>query len=365
MYWIPKLHKKPYKARFIAGSCSCTTTKLSKMITSCLQLVKSHCITYCKTIRERTGVNSMWIINNSLDVISVIGKQQFQARNVSTWDFSTLYTSIPHDKLKDRLHELLERVFTTRRKKFIGTNTYYTFWTNEKTSTKCQYFSCREFCRAIDYLVDNIYVSFAGKVFRQVIGIPMGTNSAPLLADLFLHTYEYEFIIKTMKMDIGSALQFKNTFRYIDDLLSINNEKFEKHISEIYPPELVLKNTNVKPTETTYLDTNINIGDESMRISIYDKREDFNFKIVNFPYMDSNIPVNPAYGVYISQLVRYARICSSLDDFTQRHHSLSSKLQKQGYKHQQLLKSFKKFYRRHLDELRKYKTTWTEMKLAV
>ena len=65
MYWIPKLHKKPYKARFIAGSSSW----LSKLITGCLKLVKSHCISYCKTIYDRTGVNAMWnITNNSLDL---------------------------------------------------------------------------------------------------------------------------------------------------------------------------------------------------------------------------------------------------------------------------------------------------------
>ena len=90
IYWIPKLHKKPYKARFIACSSSCTTTRLSKLITSCLKLVKSHCISYCKTIYDRTGVNAMWIINNSLDVIQMIGRKQFQATSVTTWDFSTL-----------------------------------------------------------------------------------------------------------------------------------------------------------------------------------------------------------------------------------------------------------------------------------
>ena len=134
----------------------------------------------------------------------------------------------------------------------------------------------------------------------------MGTNSAPLLADLFLHTYEYEFIIKTMKSDITRALQFNKTFRYID---------------EIYPSELIVKNTTTTSSETSYLDTAINIGDRNgtVRISVYDKKEDFNFKIVNFPYLDSNIPRNPAYGVYISQLVRYARICSRKDDFIYRH----------------------------------------------
>ena len=201
----------------------------------------------------------MWIINNSLDVIQMIGRKQFQATSVTTWGFLTLYTSIPHEKLKYRIHELLEKTYAVRRKCFIDTDNVRTFWTDEK---KCNryHFSCRDLCRAIDFLIDNIFFRFGGKVFRQVIGIPMGTNSAPLLADLFLHTCEYEFIIKTMKGDITRALQFNKTFPYIDDL----------------------------------------------RISVYDKREDFNFKIANFPYLDSNIPRNPAYGVYISQLVRYA-----------------------------------------------------------
>ena len=94
-----------------------------------------------------------------------------------------------------------------------------------------------------------------------------------------------------------------------------------QHINEIYPSELILKNTTTTPSETSYLDTTINIGEGNgtVRISVYDKREDFNFKIVNFPYLDSNIPRNPAYVVYISQLVRYARICSRKDEFIYRH----------------------------------------------
>ena len=90
------------------------------------------------------------------------------------------------------------------------------------------HFSCRDLCPAIDFLINNIFVRFGCKVFRQVIGIPMGMNSAPLLADLFLHTYEYEFIIKTMKGDITRALQFNKTFRYIDNLLCVNNDNFKK-----------------------------------------------------------------------------------------------------------------------------------------
>ena len=76
IYWITKLHKTPYKARFIAGSTSCTTTRHSKLLTQCLKQVCTHCTTYCKTIRVRTGVNCVWIINNSLDVIRALEEKQ-------------------------------------------------------------------------------------------------------------------------------------------------------------------------------------------------------------------------------------------------------------------------------------------------
>ena len=122
-----KLHKTPYRARFIAGSSSCTTTRLSKLITESLKLVRSHCTAYCKTIRERTGVNCMWIINNSLDVIRALEEKQLSLNHVSTWDFSTLYTSLPHAQLKKQLHDLLERVFNTKGKSFIATNNFRTF----------------------------------------------------------------------------------------------------------------------------------------------------------------------------------------------------------------------------------------------
>ena len=152
------------------------------------------------------------------------------------------------------------------------------------------------------FLIDNIYVRFGNSFFRQVVGIPMGTNSAPLLADLFLHTFEYDFMVKTMKQDITKAIQFSNTFRYIYDLFSINNMDFGNYISAIYPSELQLTVTSISSNEVCYLDTHIKTGSTNtpFRISIYDKRDDFTFRIVNFPQMDSNIPTTPAYGVYIS-----------------------------------------------------------------
>ena len=84
----------------------------------------------------------------------------------------------------------------------------------------------------LEFLVDNIFVVFAGKVFQQIIGIPMGTNCAPLLADIFLYSYEAEFI-----QSLLSAGK-KRLYRYIDDVLSINNPDFENYLGQMYPLSL-------------------------------------------------------------------------------------------------------------------------------
>ena len=127
------------------------------------------------------------------------------------------------------------------------------------------------------------------------------------------------------------------------------NVDFGNYISAIYPPELQLTDTSTSSTEVCYLDTHIKTGDTTtpFRISIYDKRDDFTFQIVNFPHMDSNIPANPAYGVYISQLVRYARICTSKVDFMNRFRGLSLRLRQQGFLTKLLQRTFTKFFNRH------------------
>ena len=101
----------------------------------------------------------------------------------------------------------------------------------------------------LEFLVDNIFVVFWGKVFQQIVDFPMGTNYAPLLADIFLYSYEAEFIqslLSTGKKKLPS--QFNFTYRYIDDVLSINNPDFENYLGQMYPPELEIKHTT-EPAE--------------------------------------------------------------------------------------------------------------------
>ena len=100
-HWLPKLHIKPYKARFIANSSSCTTTKLSKLLTSCPTTIKKHVIKYCEKVYERSGKNLFWSIKNSCEVLNKLKSRGFCSSSLSTYDFSTLYTTLPHNLIKD------------------------------------------------------------------------------------------------------------------------------------------------------------------------------------------------------------------------------------------------------------------------
>ena len=136
-----------------------------KLITECFKLVRSHCNAYCKTIRERTGVNSMWIINNLLEVIRALEEKQLSLTHESTWgwDFCTLYTSLTHAQLKNQLHDLLERAFHTKGKSFIATNYFRNFWTNDRMSMRYTYFSCRELCLAIAIAIGQLHAETIGR----------------------------------------------------------------------------------------------------------------------------------------------------------------------------------------------------------
>ena len=116
-YWLPKLHKRPYKARFIANSSSCTTTSLSKVLTFCLTAIKNHWIKYCEKIYEREGINFFWSIKNSAEILNKLKTKGFQASTISTYDFSTLYTTLPHNLIRNQLVDFIEN--TPRREEVL------------------------------------------------------------------------------------------------------------------------------------------------------------------------------------------------------------------------------------------------------
>jgi hypothetical protein len=118
----------------------------------------------------------------------------------------------------------------------------------------------------------------------------------------------------------------------------------------IYPPELEVKETTDTASSALFLDLYLEFDDSGqINTRIYDKRDDFNFKIINFPNMCNNIPASPAYGVYILQLIRYARASSNYSDFLKRHLHLRNRLLGQGYKKIRLIRSLEKLIFRYQD----------------
>ena len=154
---------------------------------------------------------------------------------------------------------------------------------------------------------------FGTKLYRQVVGTPMGTNCAPLVADLFLFCYERDFMMSLSddkQADVIDA--FNTTSRYLDGILNINNVYFDNMVSQIYPSELQLNKANASDTEAAFLDLHLSISNDIVSTKIYDKRDDFDFEGINFPFLDVDVPRSTSYGVYISQLIRFARTLAML-----------------------------------------------------
>ena len=150
---------------------------------------------------------------------------------------------------------------------------------------------------------------------------------------------------------------FNTTSRYSDDILNINNVYFDNMVSQIYPSELQLNKANTSDTESAFLDLHLSISNDIVSTKIKnDKRDDFDFEIVNFPFLDGDVPRSTSYGVFNSQCIRFARASSRsfVTDFNTRTKLLTQKLLKQGYRYHKLCKTFSKFYRQYYDLISKF-----------
>ena len=145
----------------------------------------------------------------------------------------------------------------------------------------------------------NIYIKFGTKFYRQIDGIPMGTNCAPLVAYLFLFCYERDFMKDLSSYNQADVIKaFNLTSRYLDHLLNIDNPYFEGMVNQIYPPELQLNKANASDTKAPFFTLLLSISNGFVSSKINDKCDDFDFDIVNFPFLDGDVSRHPSYGVY-------------------------------------------------------------------
>ena len=193
---------------------------------------------------------------------------------------------------------------------YLACNDKKAFFTSADHYRGYHLWSCQNVCDALSFLLDNIYIRFGTKLYRQIVGIPMGTNCAPLVADLFLFCHERDFMKNLSSDNQADVIKaFNLTSRYLDDLLNIDNPYFEGMANQIYPPELQLNRDNTLDTEAPFLDLHLSISNGFVSSKIYDKPDDFDFDIVNFPFLDSDVPRRPSYGVYTREIQYVMKSC--------------------------------------------------------
>ena len=190
----------------------------------------------------------------------------------------------------------------------------------------------------------------------------MGTNCAPLLTDLFLYSYENEFLDKLIKEGKRKlARKFNLSYRYIDDLISFKNKRFKEFISDIYPKELTVSETIESTSVASYLDL-LFTRDKNNNITtkLYDKRGAFGFHIVNFLFKQHSISTS-LRCLCISAHLLCVCCCSNYSDLLSRHRALATRLLSQGCKVNRLSNTFKKFYGRHTDLVGEYRKDVCQM----
>ena len=187
----------------------------------------------------------------------------------------------------------------------------------------------------------------------------MGTNCAPVLANLFLYAYESAYITRVeLEKGVEAARQFQMTFRLIDDVLSADNvamtDAVQSHSDAggMYPSELTLNTTSISPSEVEFLGMRIQTDTRRFRLSVFDKRKSFPFRVRRYPLASSLIPRNMLTGVFLGILHRGYRICSGVDDFLAYAVEVADTLRENGCSRHKLRRAFNSFVSEHV---RKYR----------
>ena len=219
----------------------------------------------------------------------------------------------------------------------------------------------------LDFLIDGVFVMFGERVFRQAVGVPVGAGCAPLLAGLFLCSYEAEFIQSLLRSDRGTvAGSFGFTCGCVGGVLSLGGPKFGGCLGVICPAGLEVGGTAGSIGSASCLGLQLECDVQGrLDLRLCGGRGGFGFPVVGFPFLGGDIPASPACGVCVSRLMRYAGASSEYRSFLHRGKLLTNKLLTQGYCKPRLIKTIKKFYGRHHDIVDKFGVSVSKMILDI
>jgi hypothetical protein len=337
IYWMPKMHYTPSRQRFIIASSTCSTKPLSKLASK----IFKHIFNQIRNFHQKSffykNYNLFWVIENSapfIDKILAINRRK-AAKDISTFDFSTLYTKLPHDDLVQVLNHLVDFVFDykivnteTEKKKYLTVSEFSVYWSKKKHGKMS--FSKQDIKFLISHLIRECHFECGNLVFVQKVGIPMGIDPAPFWANLYLYWYEKKYISSLIKSDTKKVQKFRYASRFIDDEGNLNDGgEFGRSCHLIYPSELELKCEH-QGTEATFLELHIKVVDGTFVYKLFDKRDNFPFSIVRMPDLHGNIPNHIFYGSTMAEILRIARATLLYSDFIPRIQNIYTRMLNQG-----------------------------------
>ena len=294
-----------------------------------------------------SGGGLFWSIKDSCEVLNKLKSRGFRASGLSTCGFSALCAALPRDLIKDKLVDLIERAFRGEGSLYIACNDGGAFFASGAVGG-CGLWSCQRVCEALAFLLDNIYIRFGSGLYGRVVGVPVGTNCAPLVADLFLFCCGGDFVLSLSEEDRSGVVgAFGSASRCLDGLLGVGSGFFGSVVGRVCPSGLRLDGANVSDAEASFLGLHLSVLDGFVRAGVCGERGGFDFDIVDFPFLDGDVPRSASCGVCVSQLLRFARVSGHVDDFNTRNKVLTAKLLRQGYRYRGLRGAFSEFCRRH------------------
>jgi len=351
----PKLHKIPYKFRFIAGATESSTKPLGVLLKKLLCFLRNHFKNYCVAMYRNDKIKRFWSIDSTQDALRLLQNVQKggKLKSIITCDFSTLFTSLPHLTIVDNMTFLIDLCYKNSGKKYItcsktGDRIRYT----DTTHSEQLCYQSHELKELLITVLSETYIRYGEYIFRQKQGVPMGGNFSSQLSDLCLSVIEFK--AQSNKNEIERSKRNCHSVRYIDDILSLDNEDFMDDSNAIYPSDLPLQRTNnASLIQANFLDTTI-FGQPNFKLEIYNKTDDFAFRVVRYGHIDSNVHSNTGYNTFYSQLVRFARIATNQENFENSTVEMFQTFLSQGFERKKLVFKFYSFAEKYKGLLIKY-----------
>ena len=245
------------------------------------------------------------------------------------------------------MSSVIELAFKNSKKKYIAVYENGFSWVDNPRSNTFV-FTVDELISATEFLLDNCYFTVGDSVYRQIIGVPIGIDAGPFIANLTLWYFENKFLEGTYKTKYIVTRKLRYTFRLIDDITSVNSDGyFKDYVSNIYPACLELNKENEGTDKADVLDLCLSVKNGKFITGLYDKRDAFNFDIVQFMPMCCNQASSVLYGVFSSQIVRISRACNNFEMFIERIIRMHDVFLELGYDRGKLRTVYEKVVKTH------------------